>query len=272
MERQKKVASIREIRNDTKNRIAEAKVAVYQLEYLRKLYPVLDDVLETNYNEITFKPSITDYDPIRNYLSKEEWDNLSETQKNQRALDNYVNSHKKNSWQIGRDYELYVGYKYSQLGFYVDYYGSFNGLDDLGRDLIAKRGNKTLIIQCKYWSQYKVIHEKHINQLYGTTVSYCIENNLPQNSVVPIFITNTKLSEKAKLFAERLNILYKEDFPISDFPRIKCNIKNGNYIYHLPMDQQYDKVKIDKPGEFFAFTVEQAEKAGFRRAYRWHNN
>ena len=54
---------------------------------------------------------------------------------------------------------------------------------------------------------------------------------------------------------------------------IKCNIneKNNGKIYHLPFDQQYDNVKIDKEGEFFAMTVQEAEEAGFRRAKRWRS-
>jgi hypothetical protein len=36
------------------------------------------------------------------------------------------------------------------------------------------------------------------------------------------------------------------------------------------MDQQYDKTKMNRPGEFFAFTVEEAVKAGLGRAWRWH--
>ena len=52
---------------------------------------------------------------------------------------------------------------------------------------------------------------------------------------------------------------------------IKCNINRTTKekIYHLPFDQQYDNVKIDDVGEFFAMTVQEAEDAGFRRAKRW---
>ena len=50
----------------------------------------------------------------------------------------------------------------------------------------------------------------------------------------------------------------------------QCNIgKQGEKIYHLPFDQQYDKILIDKQGEFFAHTVKEAEEKGFRRAFRW---
>lgn len=178
-ERAKKVASIREIRKAASEKIAEAKVAVYQLEYLKQLYPSLEDILETDYEDLTFDsklPDYEDFDPIRNYLSREEWTSLSETEKNQRALDNYIASHRKTNWQIGRDYELYIGYLCEKQGYKVDYYGSINKLDDLGRDLIAIKGDTILIIQCKYWSGEKSIHEKHINQLFGTTISYSIEN------------------------------------------------------------------------------------------------
>lgn len=274
IERTKKVASIREIRKNAQERIAEAKVATYQLEYLKALYPSLEDVLDTDYKELTFKNEIPEYDPVRKFLNKEDWFTLSESERNQKALDNYIMSHHKTKWQIGRDYELYVGYLYSKKGFKVDYYGSFNNIDDLGRDLIVITPEKTLIIQCKYWSKEKLIHEKHINQLFGTTVSYSIENNIPLNKITGILITNTCLSERAKDFCHRLNIQYKENLQLGDFPRIKCNIGKDEYgfttkIYHLPMDQQYDKVKIDKEGEFLAFTVSEAEEHGFRRAFKW---
>lgn len=39
------------------------------------------------------------------------------------------------------------------------------------------------------------------------------------------------------------------------------------------MDQQYDSTTINtKIGDFLASTIEEAEAAGFRRAYRWHGN
>jgi hypothetical protein len=59
---------------------------------------------------------------------------------------------------------------------------------------------------------------------------------------------------------------------MKDFPRIKCNINNGNRIYHLPFDQQYDTTKIENIGEFYAISVKDAEAKGFRRAVRWLGN
>lgn len=276
VERKKKVASIREIRKATKELVQQNLEAKYQLEYLLKLFPALEDVVETDYKQLPIIDidKISEYDRTRDWLSKEEYQQLGSIERNQLALDRYKASHNKTKWQIGRDYELFVGHKYLQTGYTVDFYGSYMGMEDLGRDLIAKKGNKTLIIQCKYWSQAKLIHEKHIMQLYGTVICYCIEHNISYEQVKGILFTNTHLSETSKKMADYLNIKYVEDLEKGDYPCIKCNIghdENGiqTKIYHLPFDQQYDIVKIDKKGEFYASTVKEAEEAGFRRAHKW---
>lgn len=276
-QRFKKVESIRDIRRDAQEKIQQAKEAEYQLAYLLQMFPALQDVLDYEYADLPMitQEDLSDHDRVRDYLSKEEWTELSVSERNQLALNRYIDSRKKTKWQIGRDYEEYVGYRYRSKGFTVDNYGSYMGFDDLGRDVIAKKGNKIYIIQCKYWSQKKEIHENHVNQLFGTVTSYCIENNIVQEKVLGVIVTNTTLTERAKQFAARLGIKYVENLELSEYPRIKCNIGKNNLdsrIYHLPFDQQYDTTKICNPGEFYAFTVAEAESAGFRRAYKWHNN
>lgn len=272
--RMKRVATIREIRAEASQIASKGKEAIYQLEYLRALFPNIDDYLESDYKDIFVQSDISDFDPVRNYLSKEEWDNLSDTEKNQLALDRYIES-QKTKWQIGRDYELSVAYEYQRKGYNVDTYGSYMQLEDHGRDLIAEKDGKILIIQCKYWSSSKQIHEKHIYQLYGSVVSFCIENRKNIDNVAGVFVTNITLSPFAKKAANYLHISVVQNHEFVEFPRIKCNIGRNEFggttrIYHLPMDDQYDKAKICNKGEFYAFTVEEAEKAGFRRAYKWH--
>ncbi len=254
----------------TKSYLVELNKTKYQLNYLLNLYPELEDFIESD-DDGDREEAARSNDKIPD----DTWRSLSESQKSQLLLTNYLNR-RKSKWEIGRDYELYVGYKYSLQGYSVDYFGSYNGLEDLGRDLIVKKKGETGIIQCKYWSSKKQIHEKHIAQLYGTVVSYIIENNYIPSLVHGIFITNISLSDTAKKFADFLDIKYKENYPIGEFPRIKCNISKDEYgnetkIYHLPTDQQYDNVKIEHTGECFAFTVDEAEKLGFRHAYKWHN-
>lgn len=276
--REKKVMDIRLIRAEAKARTEQYKEAQYQLDYAIRMFPALADFLETEYSQLPEVEISTlgdeEHDRVRDYLSKEEYQALSTTERNQRALDRYRESHRKTNWQIGRDYELYVGYECREEGYEVEDFGSNNGLEDLGRDVIARKDGQTLIIQCKYWSSKKQIHENHINQLYGTTVCYCLEHNINPDKVKGVLVTNIELSDTARRFADYLGIAYVEKHPLGNYPCIKCkvNYQDGEKtkIYHLPFDQQYDACKIKSGGDFVAWTVAEAEKAGFRRAYRWH--
>lgn len=264
---------ITDLIREKKQLIAQQRETAYKLDFLLAAFPELEDFLDTDYRDMQTTFDYHDHDPAKDYLSKEEWQSLSVSERNQLALDRYVESHSKSKWQIGRDYELSVGHMYLQQGFKVDFTGTTQKYDDLGRDLVATKGKKVYIIQCKYWSQDKVIHEKHIFQLYGT--SYCYQLDHPEFEVIPVFVTNIDFSSTARKFAKALNVTLVKNYPLNDFPRIKCNIGKdpdggASMIYHLPMDQQYDSVVIDKPGECYALTVQEAEAMGFRRAYKWH--
>jgi hypothetical protein len=95
-------------------------------------------------------------------------------------------------------------------------------------------------------------------------------------NVSAVFITTTTLSPVAKKAAQWLKIEVKERFGIDkSYPMIKCNINQSSKekIYHLPFDQQYDRTKIiPEFGEFYATTVAEAERKGFRRAFRHFAN
>ena len=274
--RQKKVKDIRAIRKDAKELLEQHKIAEYQLAYLLNLYPALQEVLDYEYHSLPIVQlsELEDRDPVHDYLSNEEYGRLSTTERNQLALDRYIES-SKTKWQIGRDYETYIGHEYKKENAFVDFFGQNKGLSDLGRDLIVKKMDQTvLIVQCKYWSTTKVIHEKHITQLFGTMISYCIENAYQKDLVTGVLVTNTVLSDTAKKMADYLGIQYREHVPMGNFPRIKCNNghdENGKptKIYHLPFDQQYDHVTMTHPGDMWTYTVKEAEDAGFRRAKRW---
>jgi hypothetical protein len=163
-----------------------------------------------------------------------------------------------------------IGYLYESRGHSVYYQGIVEGLADLGQDLICIKGNKTEIVQCKYWSKEKQIHEKHIFQLLGTVIAYRIDH--PKMRVTPWFITSTNLSETAKKFAKELDIRFAEKYPLKSYPCIKCNVsrRDGTKIYHLPFDQQYDRTLVEEErNECYVETVKEAEALGFRRAFRW---
>ena len=270
---------IPEIRKETKALLEEYKLAEYRLNYLFRLFPDLENYIDNDPSPIIQENKQTPEsdDPIKLFLSDNEYLSLSENERNQRALDNYIASHKKTSWQIGRDYEMYVGYRMRNNGLIVEQTGISDKLEDLGRDIIAHKNGVHYIIQCKYWASDKVIREKHIAQLYGTGVCYALENQFPLDKVKCVFYTNIEYSDMARQFASALSVKLISHFELDEYPRIKCKVNYGEfgktYIYHLPMDQQYD-VTIIKPNseDMYAFTVEEAVSNGFRRAYRWHGN
>lgn len=219
-------------------------------------------------------------DPVTLWLSDAEWDsdNISRTEKYQRALDRYWKS-KKSSWQLGRDYERYIGYLYESKGYKVEYHGIEFGFEDMGRDLICIKGNDIRVIQCKYWAAHKTIHEKHICQLFGTAEAYRLKfqgngDLFGDSETTSWLYISCSASQTAKEFAKMLDVNLIESFPLQPYPIIKCNVslRDGSKIYHLPFDQQYDRTLIEFKDEHYVQTVAEAENLGFRRAYRWQGN
>ena len=266
--------TVKTLRQETKRYVEELTELRLKFAYIEELFPNINDVFDTGFNEQeAFELETQETtDRVRLFISPEEYSQLSTTEKNQLALDRYIEN-RKSKWQIGRDYEMYVGYELESKGYIVKYTGIIENLEDMGRDLIATKGKSTLIVQCKKWSQEKTIHEKHIFQLYGTLILYKLDN--PMFEAKGVFITTTKLSGKARAVANELDIKIVEQLPLGDFPRIKCNINRttGERIYHLPFDQQYDTTVINKKdGELYTFTVKEAEEKGFRRAWKHFAN
>lgn len=288
----KKAEAVREIAIENKLLRKQLKIAQNFVTYYEALFPWINEYVGEDLDEILIgiadsaKKENEDSDPVLKFIIKAEYDKLTSAERNQKALDRYLSSRKK-PYEIGRDYERYIGYLYENQGYKVEYFGIEKGFEDMGRDLVCVKGNEIEIVQCKCWANHKTIHEKHINQLYGTAVKYYIEHNqtIPNNSSLMLFpdivkagrikatfITSTKLSVTARKFASALGVKIVEEKPLLRYPMIKCNIgANGNKIYHLPFDQQYDNTLIRNNGEFYALTVLDAEAKGFRRAYRWHS-
>lgn len=237
-----------------------------------------DDSIEKLDNIVTNREHQTSDDEDHNWLSPAEYRALPSVTKFQLALDRWWKRPKTKA-EIGADYERYIGYKLEQDGWHITYNGIEKGLQDMGIDLIGKKGNDYITVQCKNWSSHKTIHEKHINQLFGTTVDFYLNqidhegsfskfySLIQKKRLRMFFITSTELSETARRVADTLGVLYVENEKFQPYPIIKCNINSKKEkIYHLPYDQQYDRTEIRASGEFYAMTVAEAEAAGFRRA------
>ena len=270
----KAAETVKEYGKKNRQLMQRCKELEYQLAFLENLFPWLEEFKEIPVAEaLSYKNSesnTNEYDRLKNWLSPSEYQNLSNCEKYQLALDRYKKRKNKTNWEIGIEYERYIGYLYEMDQYTVEYRGALDGLQDMGRDLIATKGNKKLVIQCKYWNSHKTIHEKHIFQLFGTTVLLKLRDKT--SDIKGIFITSATLSETAKQVSDALGIKVRENVPLSEYPCIKCNINKstGEHIYHLPFDLQYDKCIINKnEGEFYALTVAEAEEKGFRRAHKW---
>jgi hypothetical protein len=285
----KAASEVRE--HGSKRRDAERQFRLmrYRVDYYEKLFPWIleyigNDVPDEAVDLSGSKSEPTD-DPVRRWLNDAEYQKLSTTQKNQLALNRWKSS-RRSLWEIGRDYERFIGYNYETLGYDVMFTGAIHGFEDMGRDLIAKRGSELRVIQCKYWSKDKTIREKHIFQLFGSTLEYAFRlgtfddlkqlsffgGSIKTTGAKAVLYTSTKISDVAKDAAKKLEVECNENVGMSDYPLVKCNIsmRDGEKIYHLPFDQQYDRTKIvPAKGERYAYTVAEAENAGFRRAWKW---
>lgn len=265
---------VREIAHQRRDAEKKLRVFEYQIQYYESLFPWLaefknEEIAEELIRIENTKTQDPERDGALSWLSEGEYKSLPSREKFQLALERYW-KRKKTKFEVGRDYERYIGWTYEKDGYEVYYQGIIKGFDDLGRDLIVTKGKEVIVVQCKYWARDKTIHEKHVFQLYGTMTSHQIEN--PSLKVSGRFVTSTGLSDRAKKFSDHLGIKISENTRLEEYPCIKCNIagRDGEKIYHLPFDQQYDTTKIEpEKGEFYCRSVAEAEEKGFRRAMRY---
>ncbi len=286
---------VADIRRRFRDAVKSMKLLEYQVSSYEEYFPFLVEYRDAIIDESVdlrgdAAGTLERSDPAltEGYLSKSEYDKLPTEEKYQFALDRYWGRNKSQR-EIGRVYERFVGHLYEQEGWRVAYHGIVKGYEDFGRDLICRRANDIHIVQCKCWAKDKTIHEKHIFQLFGTTVLFALQCDRDsarprqkemafldalESRVTPVFATTTKLSEDATAVAKHLDISIRSE-PLRRYPMIKCNVNpsTNEKIYHLPFDQQYDKIIVgDIKGEFYAETIAEAESAGFRRAFRWRGD
>lgn len=269
---------VKEVKKEKRELLKELKYLEYQLKTYEEYFPIIEDLKDYILEDDSFLLNLGDknldeeVDPAQKFLKPEEFKKLNASQKNQLALDRYK-KRKHSNLEIGRIYERFLGYIYEKEGWVVKFTGIIEGFDDLGRDLICTKGNEIHIVQAKNWSKFKIIREKYLYQHFATTTHYKLQNLISKkNKVVPVFFSTIDFSDMAKKVAKALNIKIKTLKLDWDYPMIKCNInpQSKEKIYHLPFDQQYDKIIIgNNEGECYVYTVAQATAKGFRRAFRY---
>lgn len=267
---------VREIKAEKRTMRERLKLLEYQLASYEEYFPILADYREVILDERiplgagrNNLAALEDADPVMKFVSGDEYERLSDTEKNQLALDRYL-ARDLADWEIGRLYERFLGWRYEREGWSVAYQGAIKGFEDMGRDLVCTKGPEVHIVQAKCWSRRKELHEKHVFQLYGSTVQYQMDHQ--GQRVVPVLAATTGLSPLATRIAEDLGVTVRGIALDKTYPMIKCNValRTGEGIYHLPFDQQYDRVVIgNREGECYVRTVKEAERRGFRRAWRF---
>lgn len=244
----------------------------YKFEYLLSIYPELK-VYRNDDAYLQYMQEEEERCNIKNWLVDNEYEKLSETEREQLAVDRYIDNfnYKWTNWEKGRNYEIYVAYMLYNAGYDIIQEGLNKKLEDKGRDIIAthRKNGRILIVQCKNWSEHSMIRENVIFQLYGSYMQWLVDNSKTlSDDVVPCLYYTCQLSPVAKECAKMLKVecVY---MPIGRFPAIKCNINKNTKeaIYHLPFDRHYDLVKINAKGKGYMFEISKAIEAGFRRAY-----
>ena len=117
---------------ETRDALKKYKEMQYKYLFLLDAFPELkryvDDEEALNhlsdykdYNE--FK---SERDEVLDWISPNEYQKMSENERNQLALDRYKRA-KKSDWQIGMQYEMYIGYWLWEKGYHVVQYGIEHG-------------------------------------------------------------------------------------------------------------------------------------------------
>ncbi len=150
----------RQIAKERREAEKAARIADHILEYCRYLAPWLDEYIGMDVEELdniikeihaSWEKKEEEFEQeVKRYLGPK-YEGLKPAEKLQKKLDWYWEKPNKSNWQIGTDYERYIGYLYERKGWNVYYHG-MKGYEDLGRDLVCKKGNSVDIVQCKYWA------------------------------------------------------------------------------------------------------------------------
>ena len=269
--------NVKEIAAEKRAWMLQAKVYEYQIKQLEEYFPILAEYGEAILEEMVPNSanlkldSIDSVDPVLAYLTKAEWDKLNPAAREQLALSRYLERPAKNSWDAGLRYERYLGYLYEKSGWSVDYVGAIKGLEDFGRDLICRKGDECCVVQAKRWNKDRsVIHMKHVVQLFGTCVLLKSEQSL-RTVPKPILISTAEFAIDAKSVADTLGVVLNVKPLDKSYPTIKVHASRvGEPLYHLPYDQQYDRIKMKlNDGDRYVNTVIEAHKFGARRAMKF---
>ena len=148
-------------------------------------------------------------------------------------------------WEKGTRYELFIGSKYEELGYRVEYIGQMFGYNDHGIDLIAHSQNEIILIQCKFRTGQKV-ENGTIYKLYNNANEFRKLFKTPKKYRITA-ITNTNFTNEDWDYANSVGILI-QTFPISNSFQCSKNItipnmRLGEYVAKNVIESTWDTEK-----------------------------
>jgi hypothetical protein len=278
----------RQCSEKTKEYLSNFKKAQYCVDFYEKLFPHikeylgcnLDDWLNSPESETTNDEQNEEIDPLitQNYIPQIEYNKLSNTERNKLGLKRVIEGlERANSpFQIGYKYERICGHEFEKNGYIVNYNGVAKGKLDCGIDLICKRDEEIVLIQCKARSEKKnsKIHQNTISQFLGDCLIYCQKENLKTSNIKAIIMINYEsLDDEAKDAIEtfkkiiHIEIQIIEMQSLFEIPMIKANMES--LIYHLYCDLSFRQMNAMNGKNKCFKTIEDAENQGYRRSYKY---
>src|SRR3990172_4505778 len=175
----------------------------FQLASYKEYFPFLEDYDNTILDEAVqldgsdiAPSSLGPSYPSLNFLSHDEYSRLDSVARDQLALDRYLRNGLSPA-AVGALYDRFIGHLYERDGWEVRYQPVAPGVKGLAQDLICSKDDVIHVVHAKCWAPDKLIHQKHILQLFGTVQWLTIklsEDQLFPPKIVPRFITTARLS------------------------------------------------------------------------------
>jgi len=157
---------------------------------------------------------------------KKQEENKPEEKKYTKTINTGYNSLQKNKQKLtykqkiekGDLFEKLVSEYYINKGYTIKKNGTKRFKDE-GIDIIAKKENKTLLIQCKDWATWKY-SEKQFKQFLGSCQAYSKKYNLIEKETKNIFvISKNNITKQGMVFT----IENKELFEVKIIPNLKTS-------------------------------------------------
>ena len=120
---------VKTVKQEKRALAEQVKFLEFQLKAYEEYFPQLEEYRDLILDErvplsagVDNLEELETADPSQLYVSREEWEHLSVSSRNQLALDRYV-ARPKSHWEIGRYYERYLGSLRETDGWVVTYHG-----------------------------------------------------------------------------------------------------------------------------------------------------